>query len=93
MSHRLRRVAVVGLMPDQAKKVARRLGSHFDLRFLPASRRPGFPGGCARVVLMTKFIGHDWQWAAYAQFSRECVHRHHGGTSTLIDFLTQWLAE
>jgi hypothetical protein len=80
-------VAVVGLLPGQAARVDRAINGRLKIHFLPADRRPRIPSSCEDVILVTKFIGHDWQTKALATRSRETVYRHHGGISGLIEGL------
>jgi hypothetical protein len=86
-SPRKRSVTVVGLLDGQAKRVRRAVGDRLKFHFLPAGRRPRILAGCDEVILMTKFIGHDWQREAHAAYPRKAVRLHHGGVSRLIRLL------
>lgn len=77
-------VAIVGLLSGQEQTVSRALRKKVSLRYLPASRVPSVPRGCSHIVLMTKFIGHNWQREAHKALPRERVLLHHGGISGLI---------
>lgn len=56
-------IGILGLLPEQVRQVQLEFPAH-ALRFLSKDRQSEtgtFAKGCDKVVLMTKFIGHDMQ--------------------------------
>src|SRR5207244_10357252 len=81
------RVVVGGLLADQMAVVQSAVGGLLDLRFISKDiRTPNFPQA-DHVVLVTNFLDHAWEAAAYQTFRREQVHKHKGGVSGLIKML------
>jgi hypothetical protein len=85
------RVVIVGLLPGQRRRIDRELGKRFDLRFLGASAQMNVTG-CTHIVLMTKFISHQCQTAAYARFPRDAVLHCNGGPAQLRRLLEERFA-
>lgn len=58
-------ITVVGLMPEQARKVQEHFGDAFDLHFLKSETALGRVRSVSEssdhVILMTKFITHNMQ--------------------------------
>ncbi len=75
-------VVVVGLLPGQARELARRCPG-VRLRFASGKgSAPRFPGGDA--VVLVRFITHKWSGAAFRRWPRHRVHYHPGGLSGLV---------
>lgn len=83
----LPRIAIVGLLPGQVQEVGKTLGNKLDLRFISKDQnKPVFPQ-VDYIILITKFISHNWDIAAKNALPGDRVFRHRGGISELINLL------
>lgn len=81
------RVVIIGLLPRQQREVGEAVGTKIDLRFIETDRKDKTLPKADYIVLMIKFINHNWDVAAQQVFSSDKIIRHNGGISELINLL------
>lgn len=80
-------ILIVGLLPNQQEQIRQKFGAKYDLKFVSSQESPQMIstrlGQARKILLMTQFINHSHQNAAYSLRSRDSVILVQGGPSNL----------
>jgi len=81
-------ITIVGLISEQSLWTKNRFNGTLDLRFLSSqSKFEQLPISTEYIIIMTKFIGHNWQTEAFNKVGRDRVYINDGGMSKLYQIL------
>lgn len=89
-----KKIAIVGLLPEQANTIKSRFGNDLDITFLPNHGGATMESKLARsdaVFLMTKFISHSCDYIA--QKVGLPIVRVQGAVSNLIVAISEWVGD
>lgn len=79
------RVCIVGLLGGQQNEVKRRAPNTVELMFISQdAHEPKFPQSAEWIVLVKKFVKHNWTTAAFQARERDRVFHVDGGITGLV---------
>lgn len=79
------RILIVGQLEHEFQTVKKACQGLAKLLFRDKDKNcRGLPEA-DRVILVTNFLSHTWQNAAFQKFGRERVHLHDGGVTTVVE--------
>lgn len=79
------RILIVGLLEHEFQTVKKACHGLAKLYFRDKDKNARGLPDVDHVILVTNFLSHTWQTAAFQKYGRERVHLHEGGVTTVIE--------